>query len=188
VRDGVIRHCAICDAYELQGARLAVLGNDPKALGTSLFLTSYTAEISLCSLTGSFDLTETERELAATWGIRIIDAPLVALSQRADGLALRFSSDEEINVDALYPALGSEPRSHLAGQMGIRLHEDGRIVVDSHQRTSHPRCYAAGDIVTGLNQIAVAMAQGEVAAVDIHNRLRSAEGRSLDRSQSRRGL
>jgi len=33
--------------------------------------------------------------------------------------------------------------------------------------------------VTGLNQIAVAMAQAEIAAVDIHNRLRDTEGLCL---------
>ena len=56
---------------------------------------------------------------------------------------------------------------------------DDQAAVDERQRTSHARVYAAGDIVTGLNQIGVAMAQGEVAAVDIHNRLRTAEGRAL---------
>ena len=39
----------------------------------------------------------------------------------------------------------------------------------SRQRTSDPRVYAAGDVVPGLNQIAVAMGQGEIPAVDIHN-------------------
>jgi hypothetical protein len=38
---------------------------------------------------------------------------------------------------------------------------------------------AAGDAVTGLNQIAVAMAEEEIAAVDVHNHLRQAEGRCL---------
>lgn len=42
-----------------------------------------------------------------------------------------------------------------------------------------PGCYAAGDAVTVLNQIAVAMAQAEIAAIDIHNHLREAEGRCV---------
>jgi thioredoxin reductase (NADPH) len=63
--------------------------------------------------------------------------------------------------------------------LGIELHPDNRIITDDHQRTSLEGCYAAGDIVTGLNQLGVAMAQGEIAAVDIHNRLRSREGLRL---------
>ena len=53
------------------------------------------------------------------------------------------------------------------------------IVTDGRQRCSISGSYAAGDAVTGLNQIAVAMAQAEIAAVDIHNRLRDTEGLCL---------
>ena len=42
--------------------------------------------------------------------------------------------------------------------------------------TGVPGLYAAGDVVRGLNQIAVATAEAAVAATDIHNRLRQAEG------------
>ena len=52
-------------------------------------------------------------------------------------------------------------------------------MTDSSQRCSVAGCYAAGDAVTGLNQIAVAMAQAEIAAVDIHNHLRETEGLCL---------
>ena len=52
-------------------------------------------------------------------------------------------------------------------------------MTDAHQETAHPGLYAAGDVVTGLNQIAVAMAQGEIAATAIHNAARRREGRSL---------
>jgi thioredoxin reductase (NADPH) len=71
------------------------------------------------------------------------------------------------------------PRADLAAGLGVELQSDLRIVTDAHQRTSIEGCYAAGDIVTGLNQLGVAMAQGEIAAVDIHNRLRAAEGLCL---------
>ena len=43
-------------------------------------------------------------------------------------------------------------------------------------RTKRPEP-PAGDVVTGLNQIAVA--QGEIAATAVHNEARRAEGKSL---------
>ena len=55
--------------------------------------------------------------------------------------------------------------------LGADLANDGRIVTDEHQQSTVVGVYGAGDVVTGLNQIAVAMAQGEIAATDIHNRL-----------------
>lgn len=63
--------------------------------------------------------------------------------------------------------------------LGVELTADRRFVTDAKQRTRQPGVYAAGDAVTGLNQIAVAMAQAEVAATDIHNALRRAERLSL---------
>ena len=180
VREGLIRHCAICDAYEMTDRPLAVIGASRKALGTALFLTTYTREIWLCSLGAPFEFDAELRDVAAGHGIALVEADLASVEPaEAGGLALHFSGGLGLTVDALYPALGFEPRSSLASGLGLRLHEDGRIAADDRQRTSNPRCYAAGDIVTGLNQIGVAMAQGEIAAVDIHNRLRAAEGRSL---------
>lgn len=76
----------------------------------------------------------------------------------------------------LYSALGVAPRNELARKLGLDMGDDGRIAAGAHQRTSLDDCYAAGDAVTGLNQIGVAMAQAEIAAVDIHNRLRAREG------------
>jgi thioredoxin reductase (NADPH) len=47
------------------------------------------------------------------------------------------------------------------------------LIVDHHQRTSVAGLYAAGDVVQGLNQICVATGQAAVAAMDIHNCLKS---------------
>lgn len=47
----------------------------------------------------------------------------------------------------------------------------GCLKVNSHQETSVPGLYAAGDVARGLNQIAVAEAEAAIAALDIHNRL-----------------
>ena len=58
----------------------------------------------------------------------------------------------------------------------MKVGERGGIVVDAHMRTTVPNVYAAGDVVRGLNQIAVATAEAAVAATDIHNRLRQADG------------
>ena len=37
VREGLIRHCAICDGYEMTDRPLAVIGASRKALGTAVF-------------------------------------------------------------------------------------------------------------------------------------------------------
>ncbi|WP_281255021.1 FAD-dependent oxidoreductase [Noviherbaspirillum humi] len=51
--------------------------------------------------------------------------------------------------------------------------KDGNIRVDDHMHTSVPGLYAAGDVVSGLNQIAVATGQAAIAATAIHNSLQA---------------
>jgi thioredoxin reductase (NADPH) len=91
-------------------------------------------------------------------------------------MLLSFADGASISAPIVYSALGIVPQNRLAASLGVSLQADGRVATDPHLRTDVAGCYAAGDIVTGLNQIAVAMAQGEIAAVDIHNHLRTEEG------------
>ena len=55
--------------------------------------------------------------------------------------------------------------------MGARLGEDGRLEVDAHGMTSMEGVYAAGDLVRGLNQVAVAYGEAAQAAIAVHNSL-----------------
>jgi thioredoxin reductase (NADPH) len=55
--------------------------------------------------------------------------------------------------------------------VGASLAGDDCVHVDSHQRTSVPGIYAAGDLVLGLDQISHAMGEGGVAATTIRNDL-----------------
>ena len=58
--------------------------------------------------------------------------------------------------------------SHMAG---AKLDQAGCIVVDEHQQTMVSGLFAAGDMVEGLDQIAVAAGQAAKAATAIHNLL-----------------
>ena len=108
--------------------------------------------------------------------MRIIEVPVREIGfENEPGVRLSFADGTTMLCDAVYGALGAEPRADLAAGLGLRVSDDGRIVTDEKQRTSDSRVYAAGDVVTGLNQIGVAMAQAEIAAMDIHNVLRRRE-------------
>jgi thioredoxin reductase (NADPH) len=74
-------------------------------------------------------------------------------------------------IDTLYMALGFRMHSDLAASLGASMNEDGALIVDSHQCTSVPGLYAAGDVVQGLAQIRVVMRQAAVEAVAVNNLL-----------------
>ena len=103
---------------------------------------------------------------------RAIEVPLAAHPSRSvhvldDEAAVVFEGGEAFVFRDHPPAADA---SGSAGDGQVRSPMPGKVTQLS---------VAAGDAVTGLNQIAVAMAQAEVAAVDIHNALRREEGRTL---------
>ncbi|MBA3517366.1 MAG: NAD(P)/FAD-dependent oxidoreductase [Rhizobiales bacterium] len=180
VRRGLVRQCPICDGYEMIDRKLVVIGQGAKGLGEALCLRNYTADITLVTLGEKLDLGEADRRRMEEAGIRAIETPVAEITLEGEHICrLIFADGVSLSSDTIYSALGTHPRADLAATMGVLLESDDRIRTDPHQRTSIDTCYAAGDIVTGLNQLGVAMAQGEITAVDIHNRLRAQEGRCL---------
>lgn len=186
MRSGLLRQCPICDGYEARGKSIAVIGGGRAGAGEALFLRGYSSDVTITSASLPLDMDEQMRGRVMESGIRLIHPALIAIEPEGDGARLFFSDGSALYSDILYSALGIVPRAGLANALGIGMSDDRRILTDPHQRTSLDTCYAAGDVVTGLNQIGVAMAQGEIAAVDIHNRLRAAQGLALDAAPSQK--
>ena len=178
VHEGVLRCCPICDAFEVIGLDLAVIGPGACAAGEALFLRAYSRRITLVTLGGPPQITEEALARVRVAGVAIVEDPVKGIIGDLSGVRVLLP-DRTLRFDAVYAGLGIRPRTALAASLGVKLDGTGRIVADASQRCSLPGCYAAGDAVTGLNQIAVAMAQAEIAAVDIHNQLRETEGLCL---------
>jgi thioredoxin reductase (NADPH) len=179
VREGSIRQCPICDGYEVQGQRVAVLGSDEGAAGEALFLRTYTENLSLVTMGGAPEIGSEDRARLDEAGIRVVEMTMRDMEARPGEVDLHFADGSTLSFDTVYSGLGVEPRTGIAEGLGAEFTTDRRFVTDPKQRTSVPGVYAAGDAVTGLNQIAVAMAQAEIAAVDIHNALRRDERMTL---------
>ena len=177
VRRGLIRHCPICDAYEVIDRKVAVIGHGASGLGEALFLRTYTADLTLLTLGTAMDLTDDEWRTAAEAGIRVVEDPVTRVVTEGDRIAALETDGEEHRFDTLYSALGCRVYSDLARGLGAEHNDIGSLVVDERQETSVPGLYAAGDVVSALNQIGVAMGQAAIAATAIHNRLRGAPPR-----------
>ncbi|MDQ6619087.1 MAG: NAD(P)/FAD-dependent oxidoreductase, partial [Pseudomonadota bacterium] len=171
IRRGLIRHCPICDGWEVIDQRIGVIGFGPKALVEALFLRRYSPHITVFTLGQDLGLTDRERALLADATIRIIDEPVKhVFIEGAALVGLQTVSDSEYRFDTLYSALGASARSELAAGLGAACDESGCVHTDRHQRTSVPGLFACGDIVQEtLNQIAVATGHAAIAATTIHN-------------------
>jgi thioredoxin reductase (NADPH) len=171
VQRGLVRYCPICDAYEMIGRTLALVGSRRCRVHEALLLRSYTADLAVITLHDAWEQPEGERSALTEAGIRIIEAPAQRLALDHDQVVVETADGQRHAFDALYVALGLRARSDLAAALGAEHDADGALIADSHQQTSVPGLYAAGDVVQGLAQISVAMGQAAIAATAIHNTL-----------------
>lgn len=147
VRDGLLRYCPVCDGYEVEGKSVGLLVRPEHADTKARFLRQFTDRLD----------------------VRLVNLDAAArLERRGDKIAMAGSS---LAWDTVYAELGSAPQSSLAAPCGIQITSTGCILVDKHQQTNRTGAYAAGDVVSGLDQISVAIGQAAVAATDIHNAL-----------------
>ena len=167
---GLIRYCPICDGYEVTDKKVGVIGDDSHGVAEAIFLRGYTKEVTLIAPDTAMSLRQKDYEKLAELGIQAVDGPCQAVA--IDGKCIVVDTAVGRHVfDSVYPALGSDTHSDLAEMVGADLNETDCILVDSHQRTSVPGLYAAGDVVIGLDQISHAMGEGGVAATTIRNDL-----------------
>lgn len=177
IERALVRICPICDGYEATDKTVAVIGHSDKGAREAAFLRTYSDRVTLIHVGPPGDLTE--REALIRLGVELVETPIETVRLEGDRVTALCWGGADRSFDLVYSALGTSPNAELAQGLGARLADDGRLEVDLHQQTSVAGLYAAGDVVRGLNQIAVATAEAAVAATDIHNSLRRADGQTV---------
>jgi len=163
-----LRLCSVCDAYEASDVRIGVYGPLADILDHGLFLRTYSRKVALLPT----DLDD---------GLPKLDAARAAgIEVRPHGGSLGFDGEQCTytladgsveSFDCVYPFLGAYTTAGLVAALGAELSSSGEIVVDRQQMTDVPGLYAIGDVVSGLNQISVAVGQAAIAATAAHNHL-----------------
>jgi thioredoxin reductase (NADPH) len=169
---GHVRYCPVCDGFETQGRRVAVLGRDLHGLRESAFVASFDNEVTWLSLGTHDRCDEKELERLRAASVTIVEQePRHIHCDPETGVEVEMKSGERLKFDVLYPALGLKHMSGLAAAMGAKTQDNGQLVVTDHFETTVPGLFAAGDVASGLNQINVAAGQAAIVATEIHNRL-----------------
>lgn len=162
-RSGRLRQCPICDGHEHRGQRIVVIGPDvahPHAQREAAFLAHFSDQVHLAGL-------QPPAPGSAPAPVPVLPAPLARLRRHGDALELVLADGSLHLADVLYAALGTAPRATLGLRLGARRDALGNLVVDARGATSVSGLYAAGDVVSGLDQLVVAEAQGAIAATAI---------------------
>lgn len=164
---GAMRLCSVCDAYEASDSRIGVYGPSADIAAHGLFLRSYSPHVFLLPT----DPGDGER-----WGeARAAGVRILAFGGRLDFDGRQCSyvgaDGSSTAFDSVYPFMGSHTSAGIAAAAGAALSGTGEILVDAQQMTNVPDLFAIGDVVSGLNQISVAVGQAAIAATCAHKRL-----------------
>ncbi|RAN80099.1 hypothetical protein B5P43_12680 [Bacillus sp. SRB_336] len=169
IASGVLRLCAVCDGYEARDDSIGVLGAGEVALGHAEFLRTFSGRVT------ALDCRHAEpdaalQQRADAGGIALRGTP-VRLALRDGGCHATFADGSGERFDTLYPVLGADAQSALAQSLHAGMDEGGELRVDRSMQTTVPGLYAVGDVVSGLNQISVAVGHAALAATAVHRRL-----------------
>jgi NAD(P) transhydrogenase len=97
----------------------------------------------------------------------IVNDTVEKYERRADGTGVKVTlkSGKVLEADRLLAAAGRAGNTEKLGlaEVGVKLDDRGRIVVDKNYQTSVPHIYAAGDVIGWPSLASTSMEQGRVA-------------------------
>lgn len=170
IRNGIVRLCSICDGYETEGKYVAVLGAGNTALTHALFLRTFCRDVTAVLIGDGMDESfKTLLKKAKIAALPIIRADVDAIKISGDNIIVSDDSKRTHRFDCIYPAMGSHYRVDVVRNLAVACTDEGAIKTDEHCRTSVSGVFAAGDVTPTVKQICVAIAQGAVAAIAMHN-------------------
>lgn len=171
VYEGALRFCPICDGYEVRDQRIAVLGHAETGWRKAIFLRTYSKDVTFLCI-------GEPKDMPASCGNELREANVtfpkdcaVDVDRSGEKIAVLLQSGARLEFDVLYPALGCDVRGDIALELGAKANDNGNLIVNDAQQTSVAGLYAAGDVVSDLHQISVAIGHAAIAATKIHNEL-----------------
>jgi thioredoxin reductase (NADPH) len=163
--------CMICDGWEMADQRCGLFVNREGAINTAFVLNWFTPYLTVFTQ-GLFEVGDEMRQKLKDHGYQLVEQPIRQfLGENHVMNGVELEDGTVVPLDTGLIAMGS----HYFNQYldGFSLDKDGEnLVTDSMCRTSHPRIYALGDLKVGLNQVAIAVADGTLAATGIWREIR----------------
>ncbi|PQZ60050.1 MULTISPECIES: NAD(P)/FAD-dependent oxidoreductase [unclassified Microbacterium] len=163
--------CAACDAWELQGRNLALIGETTDLADRARLIGRWTESLTVFTH-GADVVTATEEAELAAAGIAVRRHPIVELmGDRGRIEAIRLADDTTVAVDGGFVRPEWESTLSFLDGIAPTLDDAGHLRTDRSGRTDVPGLYAAGDAAApGPQQLIVAAGAGaRVAAVIVHD-------------------
>lgn len=155
-----ISYCATCDGPLFRGQTVAVIGGGNTAAMDTLFLANIVKKVYLVHRRDQLRAEQAYAErLMKLPNVEIVwDTILIEVlgEEAVTGVKLRNKKTNKEwtqSVNGVFIAVGCNPNSSVVEPYGIKLDENGNILVDEHQQTNISGVYAIGDITGEPRQI-----------------------------------
>ena len=164
--------CMVCDGYEMTDKRCGFFAGSEASIEEMVFNLSWFTPYITIFTHGAFEISAELRQRLQDHGYRLVETPIkqfLGQDHQVSGVELRDGTIVAIETGLI--SMGA--RYHHQYLDGLKLErKGGYLVTDRAGRTSHPRIFAIGDLKVGLNQVAVAVGDGAVAAAHIWREMR----------------
>lgn len=167
LQQGALRYCPVCDGYETRGRAVGIVADHGSDTLEALYVRHFTDRLTVFRVDDDVQFTDAQRRRLADARISLASEPVSSIRLWSGRVVVRHG-EAETTLDSLYGALGTEVHSGLAIALGAEHDDEGYLLCDAHHQTTVPGLYAVGDVVKGLNQIAVATGAAAIAASHIH--------------------
>jgi thioredoxin reductase (NADPH) len=170
--------CATCDGAFFRNRTVAVVGGGDSAMEEATFLTRFADRVYIIHRSDQFRaspamLSRAQADPKITF---VTDAAVSGILGETvvTGVALdhKDGTSSTLDIDGLFVAIGSDPRTALVASQ-VALTEEGNIAVEGRSsKTSLPGVFAAGDVIDPTyRQAIIAAGSGSVAALDAQHHL-----------------
>ncbi len=167
-----VSYCAVCDGPLFKGKKVAIVGGGHTAASDGQYLAEIVDTLYIIhrrdDLRAEVVLKNrllSKPNVKPIWNT-VVEEIIGDTSVRKIKIRnLKTGEISELEVDGVFVAIGIEPNSEIAKEAGIKVDDNGYIIVDKKQETNIKGVYAAGDITGGLQQITVSVGEGTIAAI-----------------------
>ncbi len=171
-----VSYCWVCDGPLFKDKDIAVIGGGNSAVEAALGLSAIGKKVYIININSEIKGEEILLEkLKDTSNIEVVpeSATLeIYGSTLVERIKIKSKEGEKsIDVDGVFIEIGSIPNTDFIMDL-VKLNQWNEIEIDSHNRTSVPGIFAAGDVTNiPVKQIVVASAEGAKAALAVHDYL-----------------
>lgn len=167
-----VSYCAVCDAPFFRDRVVAVVGFNNEALEDTLYISGFAKKVILISH-GEKSEVEVDllRKIREKQNIEFVDAKVSSINGDVYVKSITIAAQagaEEIPVEGVFIILGSVPVTNIVRKSGVVVDERGCIRVDRAQSTNVEGVFAAGDCTCGGMQVATAVGEGAMAALQAY--------------------